>query len=139
MESSAARSAGTGFPRWLFVWGPAVLQMMVIFAASSLPNVERLPGGVSDKFGHFVGYGILGVLMIRGVSRARWSGVNARAGLYAWTAAAAYGVSDEVHQLFVTNRSASLADWTADALGAAAGVAAVVLAAVLRPGRGRAV
>ena len=136
MESSAADSPG-GSPRWLVVWGPAVLCMVAIFIASSIPGDRLPPTGISDKTEHFAAYGLLGMLAIRAFARARWTGVTQRAGASAWLLAAAYGVTDEVHQMFVINREPSGLDWIADALGAAAGVAAVLIATRFRPVRGR--
>jgi hypothetical protein len=36
--------------RRVWLWGPVALQMAVIFTASSIPNLRRLPGGVPDWF-----------------------------------------------------------------------------------------
>jgi VanZ family protein len=113
--------------RFLLLWGPALAQMAVIFVASSVPNLSRLPGGLSDKLGHFVGYALLSALLVRALAAGRWAGVTWRAAVVAWGVSAAYGASDEWHQRFVPGRSTSWLDLSADALGAAA--AAVVLAA----------
>ena len=48
----------------------------------------------------------------------------ARAMLWAVVAASIYGVTDEVHQLFVPLRDSSWQDWFADTIGAAIGAAA---------------
>ena len=34
----------------------------------------------------------------------------------------AYGMSDEVHQMFVASRSADIMDWIADVVGGSAGI-----------------
>ena len=115
--------------RWLWVWGPAILQMAVIFTLSAIPNLKELPGGISDFTGHFIGYGLLGALMVRALAGARWAGVTAGGAAQAWVASAAYGVSDELHQHFVPGRSTSAIDWVADALGAAVAIVAIVLVA----------
>jgi VanZ family protein len=48
--------------------------------------------------------------------------------------ASLYGVTDELHQAFVPNRSCDLRDWVADTLGGALGASAVALALrVYRP------
>ena len=94
--------------RW-FYWIPAVAYMGLIFFLSSqsflstpleFPNV--------DKVLHMGEYGVLSCLLML-------------AGLRPWpafAAAAAYGVSDEIHQGFVPGRDASAWDWAADASGA---------------------
>ena len=118
--------------RWLWVWGPAIAQMAVIFVLSSLSGVPALPGGLTDYTGHFIGYALLGALALRGFAQARWAGVNWPAARRAFALAVIYGITDEFHETFVDMRTATLADWFADAIGAAAGVALVVWVARLR-------
>lgn len=120
---------------WLWRWGPAALQMTLIFGASSIANLQHLPGDVSDKTGHFVGYAILGACVLWALASARWANVN---GARAWQALAfssLYGVSDEFHQHFVPGRSPAIDDWMADTLGAASAILVVLLVARLRPRR----
>ena len=121
---------------WLWIWGPAVAQMAVIFMLSSLTGMPSLPGGLTDYTGHFIGYGLLGALATRAFARAEWRGVNTSAAWRAVVLASAYGVTDEVHQWFVPNRSATVQDWFADVAGAIAGAILVLLLAQLRT-RGR--
>jgi VanZ family protein len=106
------------------------LQIALIFVLSSIPYVSALPGGMSDKTGHFIGYGILGALTLRALARERIAGVTLRAALLAVLLSAAYGVSDECHQYFVPGRSPDVYDVAADTAGAAA--AAVGLWAILK-------
>lgn len=110
--------------------------MAVIFVASSLPNLTRLPGGISDKTGHFAGYALLGGLVLRALARSRWQGVTRWAALQAWGICLVYGASDELHQWFVPGRSTAFDDWLADAAGAAFAVTVVRLVAGAI-GRGR--
>ena len=109
------------------MWGPAVLQMAVIFILSS--QSDPLPDAIPDVIGHFAGYAILGALVMRAIAAAAWSGVTAGAAGRAWIVSAIYGVSDEYHQSFVAGRTPSAIDWIADAAGAAAAVVAIVVAA----------
>ena len=109
--------------RPLWVWGPAIAQMAAIFYASSLPDISALPGGISDKVGHFIGYALLGALMLRAMSGARVVGATPKVAVWAFLATALYGVTDEGHQLLVQGRTAAFDDLIADALGAAAAVA----------------
>lgn len=69
-----------------------------------------------DKLAHAVEYAVLGFLLARGL------GQKKRAVALAMGAAAIYGLSDEFHQSLVAARDASVWDWAADAMGAAAGV-----------------
>lgn len=108
----------------LFLWGPVILQMVVIFIASSIPDLRALPGGISDKSGHGLGYAILGAVLLRALARGRLR--NVTWGLLAATVllATLYGVSDEFHQSFVPGRTPDAHDVMADAIGAALAAAA---------------
>ena len=107
--------------------------MAVIFRLSSLPGDEiPLPDfRFSDKLVHFAAYAALGLaIAARRSLRKRLAGVPApdpgegedafdRRGVWVGML---YGLSDEVHQLFVPLRLFSLSDFAADALGVAAGI-----------------
>jgi VanZ family protein len=115
--------------RRVLVWLPAIAQMAVIFAASSVPNLTELPGGLNDHVGHFVGYALLSALVIFALAAGRWTGVTAGGCAGAVLISTAYGISDEFHQRFVAGRSPALDDIAADAAGA---LAAALLAPVAR-------
>ena len=89
---------------------PALLQAALIFALSSrsgdaYPEVS-LPG--ADKLVHFALYAPLGAALVYALrGHWRWAGLLA----------ALYGVSDEVHQMFVPLRFADGFDVLADAVG----------------------
>jgi VanZ family protein len=124
--------------RWSWVWGPAVAQMAAIFYASSIPDLSALPGGISDKVGHFVGYALLGALLLRALSGARVAGAKASTAWVAVAVSVVYGVSDEGHQSFVHGRTPALDDLGADALGAAVAVLVCwLLTAAVRAHRAR--
>ena len=116
--------------RWL--WGPVVLLMAVIFAASSIPNLRHLPGGLSDKSGHSIGYAMLAGSLLRALAGGRLRDVTWTRGVLAIALATLYGVTDEFHQLFVPGRSADRYDVLADCLGASFGVALGWLAGAVR-------
>jgi VanZ family protein len=113
----------------VWLWGPPVAMMAALFFISSLPGAPHLPGDPDNFAGHFGAYAVLGALLMRAFARATWQGVTGRAALHAWTVAVVYGASDEFHQRFVPNRYATVSDWIADALGAAAAVAVLTLLA----------
>jgi len=115
----------------LWLWAPVLLVMAVIFFASSLSDLSALPSEVSDKTGHFVGYAVLGVAVLRAMARARLSGVTARSAVLAWVVCLAYGASDEFHQSFVPGRTPALDDLAADAAGAATSILVLWCAAVV--------
>jgi VanZ family protein len=109
--------------RLVAYWVPPVVYAGVIFMLSAIPHPEeKLPsflGGISDKVLHLVEYGILGLLCYRAF---RWAAGDWGARHALWLAIIAstgYGLSDELHQLFVPPREADLWDLAADAAGAA--------------------
>jgi VanZ family protein len=109
------------FKRLLTKSWPAALMMAAIFAVSSRP-ADTLPNlGWADAFikkgGHVLGYATLAVAYWRALG---WS--PGRTGL-AWALAVLYGITDEVHQLFVAGRGASAGDVALfDASGAILGL-----------------
>ena len=107
-------------------WAPAVLYAGMIFYLSAQPHPEeQLPSfllkNVSDKVLHAVEYAILAVLCYRAFRWGLNGQVAARALIIAIVAASLYGVTDEVHQLFVPFRESSWQDWLADTIGAGIG------------------
>lgn len=102
---------------FLYYWLPALLYAGLIFYLSSLP--QPLPeGGLEfqrkDLVLHALEYFVLSALLLRAFL---YSSVK-RQYLYAILFSALYGISDEVHQLFVAGRVFSVYDIIADAVGA---------------------
>lgn len=130
--SVAAPSLGTRFLSWL----PALTLMAAIFWLSAIPGDELpLPHfRFSDKLAHFSAYAVLGASiglrkrlrrLLAGGNRASRSPAGGTAPGFDLKGAAIgvlYGMSDEIHQLFVPLRMFSVGDIAADALGVAAGV-----------------
>jgi VanZ family protein len=109
--------------RRLLLWGPVALQMFLIFGASSMSDPGPLPGNMSDKTGHFLGYALLGVLVLRALAGGRFAGITLRTAILAIVVSSAYGASDEFHQRYVAGRTPDVMDLLADACGSSAGVA----------------
>jgi VanZ family protein len=110
----------------LWYWVPVALYAGVIFFLSDQSHPEEhLPSfllkGVSDKVLHAVEYAVLGALCYRAFRWGLNGQVAARALIIAIVAASLYGVTDEVHQLFVPFRESSWLDWLADTIGAVIG------------------
>ncbi len=112
----------TRVTRAVWIWGPPVALMIAIVVASSIQDLQALPGDVSDKTAHFWAYFALGALTLRALAAASWNAVTTRAAAAAWAIAVAFGASDEWHQWFVPGRTMALDDWVADAAGAAVAV-----------------
>lgn len=113
-----------------FLWVPVVLVMASIFVASSIPDLGGLPGGMSDKSGHGLGYALLGAALLRALARGRLSGVTWPRAAASAALATLYGASDEFHQSFVPGRAPDALDIFADFLGAAFAVVVGGLARV---------
>lgn len=92
--------------------------MALLFYLSSQPYLD-VPSLVpdQDKFLHFGAYGVLGALIL-GALRPTPTGYGRAQALLASAVASLYGVSDEIHQLFVPGRDADVLDWLADTSGA---------------------
>jgi len=110
-------------------WGPVVGYAGLIFylSAQSHPD-EDLPslfGAVNDKVLHALEYAGLGGLCYQAFRRGSTGAVAARALFFSILTASLYGVTDEVHQLFVPFRESSWQDWLADTTGSVLGAVAV--------------
>jgi VanZ family protein len=110
-------------PHFLWLWGPVLAYMALIFYISSLHQAP-LPPGVSDKGGHSFGYFGLGLLAVRALADGLPARVSLRTAGLALVIAIGYGATDELHQLFVPGRSADMYDLCADAAGSSLGVVA---------------
>ena len=72
-----------------------------------------------DKVVHFFLYAVLGLLAARAVEAPTG---RLRPLLLTLAAVVAFAALDEWHQTFVPGRSADVADWAADVIGASAGL-----------------
>ena len=95
--------------------------MAAIFIVSGQSD-PAIPAGVSDKSLHALAYLGLAVLVIRAIVGRLRARVSVRAALAALAISIGYGITDELHQLYVPGRSADVFDLFADAIGAASGL-----------------
>ena len=94
---------------------------LFIFILSSIPgeNFPELDFKFSDKLVHLVVYGILFLLFFYSLKNQTKSIKLQKNPLeYSVLFTALYGITDEIHQYFVPNRSCELSDWIADIAGA---------------------
>jgi VanZ family protein len=116
-------------------WGPAIGVMAVIFALSSQPGLRISDDpGVDLPFrhgAHVAVYGLLSVCLVRGICWQQGGRPRPRDLAVAVALATLYGVSDEIHQAFVPNRTGHAIDVGWDLIGATIGA---VVARVLSPG-----
>lgn len=100
-------------------WIAAGLYMAGLFALSSIPD-RKTDRGIEAYFPAPTVQNALHVPAYAGLSYLMWRGLRGqrRAALLAAVLATAYGVTDEIHQMFVPGRTASVTDALANALGA---------------------
>jgi VanZ family protein len=99
----------------LNTWLSVAVWAAVIFTISSVPSLDSGLGEwdtVLRKIAHVGEYAVLGALLYRAVRREP----------AAIVLGSLYGVTDEVHQSFVTGRHGSPLDWLIDTAGVIAGV-----------------
>lgn len=111
---------------WIKRWGPAILIMLLIFAASATPSDDLPSFGIPDmliyKGGHMLGYALLAIAFLHGFT----GGKSARRGhaIPALLLTLAYAASDELHQTLTAGRNPSSFDVLIDAAGAVLGLVA---------------
>jgi VanZ family protein len=107
-------------PRWIRDFVPLVIWMALIFLLSSRSTLLEIESQLGDKLvfksSHIVAYAVLTWLCWRALSSARHTDWPLLATAFAL--AVLYGISDEIHQLFVPGRHGRLADVFFDAGGA---------------------
>ncbi|HEX7343619.1 MAG TPA: VanZ family protein [bacterium] len=106
-------------PTPLRLWGPFLFWVLLIFAFSAYPKaiIPQSKYFSWDKLAHLVEFGILGYLAARAI---RFSGLRWLAARYGWITiifGLLYAISDELHQLYVKGRYASVYDVIADFVG----------------------
>jgi len=109
--------------RFLSYWAPIILYCTIIFIQSSfvsLGNNLHIPQ--VDKFLHFIIFAILAVLFYRAYNTLSINNNIKLVVFLSIISASLYGLSDEIHQYFVPFRSAEVADFIADSIGACFGV-----------------
>ncbi len=107
----------------------SIICMALIFylsAQSKLPQLSKPIFGL-DKLLHAFAFGSLAFTFSYWFSYEAWSKKSVLLFFITVLFVALYGMSDEIHQSYVPNRSVSVYDWLADCVGA-------VLACLLRLG-----
>ncbi|MDD5306777.1 MAG: VanZ family protein [Deltaproteobacteria bacterium] len=115
-------------------WAPAIGIAAGIFALSSIPGsaFPSIRWPYADKIAHAALYGLLGLLLALALRRTgrTWGWVRLIA--VATIIAAAYGITDELHQKLTPFRSPDPFDAMADAVGALFGAAFYAIVARAR-------
>ena len=102
---------------WYAVAGGVVIEQLITSLPG--PDVPVRIGHPWDWCIHATMYGGLSFLVVRAVTLSGW----ARRHLLSWALTlTAYGALDELHQLLIPGRGASVVDWGFDTAGTAAGL-----------------
>lgn len=109
-----------------------IVLWVTAFAITHIPAKEMPAITISDKTLHFVGYFVLGSLML--LTMAGYGASLLRRTLTVVCTMMAYAAIDEITQPLV-NRHCSLGDWGADIVGAVAAVLLIEIIFALSPSR----
>ena len=114
----------------------SIVVATAIFVLSSrsklpLPDSVVFPG--MDKVLHALAFGCFAFAFSYWLGASLWKTKPFLCILIVCVAAACYGVSDEIHQMFVPGRDASVYDWIADCTGAL--IASLLRMALVRRAR----
>ena len=119
--------------RALALWGPVAAYAGLLFWLSSRSTLPAFVGNAWDKVLHTGAWTVLTALLLRALLGG-WSALRVRPAILAVVLAVGYGVTDEIHQMFVPGRFPSVGDALADLAGSLTALAAWwVLARRLRP------
>ena len=91
--------------------------MAAIFFVSG-QSQPQVPADLVNTSGHVIAYAVLGLLVVRALAGGLPARVTGGMAALAVGIAVGYGISDEVHQMFVPGRTPALMDVVADAAGA---------------------
>jgi len=110
----------------LYYWLPVLAYAGLIFYLSSL---TQIPSGVTANFAdwmlHMIEYSILALLLLRAFGKSASMNLKNWAAILAILIATAYGITDELHQSFISGRVMSGFDILADFFGSMVAVVAV--------------
>jgi VanZ family protein len=109
----------------LWRWGPAVAWAAVIFGLSAQPGLkissDASVDGPARHVAHGFVYTVLTVLIVHGLGQLGRP-LTLRTALIAGALGVGYGVTDELHQTFVPDRTGQAIDVGYDAIGVGVGL-----------------
>jgi VanZ family protein len=109
-----------------FIAGAAAYCGLIFFLSSMSSFSAASPFEHFDKVAHFFMFGGLGAIVAAGLGSAAREYSMAMRVIAPAIFCTAYGLSDEIHQLFVEHRTFEVSDMAADAMGAAFAAGLVV-------------
>jgi len=112
---------------FVFFWVPVYAYMGMIFQLSSMPNPMSLPaaswalfvfGSSATYVLHTLEYLGLSFILAVALRHSRHEFLIKHSYIIGFAIAALFGISDEIHQIYVPGRECSIWDMGADSLGA---------------------
>jgi VanZ family protein len=117
---------------------PALVWIGIIFWLSSLHRIPNIHIPMADKIAHVSFYAVLCGLFFRAsYLQERFPTLREGALWAAWVFTILYGITDEIHQLYVWGRSSDILDVAADAIGGMIFVILLILYRRRRPAASR--
>jgi VanZ family protein len=112
---------GSSFTQWV------LSQILSLFQIHVSPGTLDFLNFLMRKLAHLTEYAVLAQLLYVSLIRVAELEWQPRAAFWSAVIAGAYSLTDEFHQLFVPNRTASLVDCALDTTGAILGLVLVYL------------
>ena len=104
----------------IFLWGPVIIWMALIFYISGIPSLNSGLGiwdFILRKCAHVFEYAVLTGLLIRAIRKSWTNGLVLPIAFWAAGISLLYAISDEFHQSFVPGRGPSSLDVAVDSIG----------------------
>ncbi|MDR3610846.1 MAG: VanZ family protein [Ignavibacteriaceae bacterium] len=105
------------------VYLPLVLYWLLILTLTSLPGYDVPDVKINDKIEHLMAFGGLGFLLNLSLRiQNKFTLIKKHPAISTILIVSAYAAFDELHQLFIPERTCDILDWTADTIGVIIGV-----------------
>ncbi len=109
-----------------FVYTPLIIYWLILLIATSIPGNDMPDIHMNDKFEHFLGYGLLTILInFSLLVQSKNKLLKTKAYLASIIIVSIYGALDELHQIFVPGRDCDFYDWITDFSAACFGIVMV--------------
>ncbi len=98
---------------------PLFIYWIILFIGTTMPSPQYVDVfEISDKIKHFTAYFTLAFLLGMNLYfQEKWKALSKYFLSYTFIICVTYGLLDEIHQIFVPNRTCEFYDWLADLSG----------------------
>lgn len=110
------------------VYLPLILYWILILTLTSLPGYDLPSVRINDKIEHLLAFGGLGFLLNLSLRiQNKFTIIKKHPAISTILIVTIYAAFDELHQLFIPQRTCDILDWTADTIGVTIGVILMTL------------